>query len=35
LNKKGEFGAYSIKPGFEYAVAARGKNRLFPSAHFG
>jgi N4-(beta-N-acetylglucosaminyl)-L-asparaginase len=31
LNKKGEFGACSLQPGFEYAVCARGKNKLRPS----
>jgi N4-(beta-N-acetylglucosaminyl)-L-asparaginase len=34
LNKKGEFGAYSIQNGFEYAVAVRGKNRLFAAEHW-
>lgn len=35
LNKKGEFGAYSLQQGFAYAVGARGKNQLFSAAHFG
>jgi isoaspartyl peptidase/L-asparaginase-like protein (Ntn-hydrolase superfamily) len=34
LNKKGEFGAYSIKQGFEYAVCARGENKLYPSEYW-
>lgn len=33
LNKKGEFGAFSIKSGFTYAVCARGGNQLLPAKH--
>lgn len=31
LSKRGDFGAYSLQPGFEYAVCSRGKNKLLPS----
>ncbi len=31
LNKQGECGAFSIKPGFEYAVCRAGRNKLFPA----
>lgn len=31
INKKGEFGAYSVRKGFEYAVMKNGKNELFES----
>ncbi len=33
LNKKGEFGACSLQRGFEYAVCARGKNKLRPAEY--
>jgi isoaspartyl peptidase/L-asparaginase-like protein (Ntn-hydrolase superfamily) len=31
LNKKGEFGAFSVRQGFQYAVYAEGKNTLIDS----
>jgi N4-(beta-N-acetylglucosaminyl)-L-asparaginase len=34
LNKNGEYGAYSIGKGFEYALYANGENKLFPAGSF-
>jgi len=34
LNKKGVYGAYSLGPGFEYAVCIRGENKLLPAEHW-
>jgi hypothetical protein len=31
LNKKGEYGAFSVRQGFQYAVFADGKNTLIDS----
>jgi len=34
LNKQGEYGAYSIRRGFKYAVCRSGENTLFPAKYF-
>ena len=34
INKKGEHGAYSIKPGFTYALNQNGENRLLNADSF-
>lgn len=34
INKKGEHGAYSIKPGFTYALYQNGENKKFDSGSF-
>ncbi|PLX10191.1 MAG: glycosylasparaginase [Marinilabiliales bacterium] len=34
LSKKGEIGAYSIQPGFNYALYAEGKNQLLNAGSF-
>lgn len=34
LNKHGEFGAFSVRKGFQYAVYKDGKNTLFDSEYF-
>lgn len=34
LNKAGETGAYSLAKGFEYALAANGENKIYPSDSF-
>jgi isoaspartyl peptidase/L-asparaginase-like protein (Ntn-hydrolase superfamily) len=33
LNKRGEFGAYSVEKGFQYALYRDGKNELFDAQH--
>jgi len=34
VNKSGQFGGYSIQPGFDFAVCESGDNRLINSAHW-
>ena len=34
INKNGEFGAFSIYPGFTYALYSNGKNKIFPSKSY-
>ena len=34
LNKMGEYGAYSLQPGFQYALSSFGKSQLINSASY-
>lgn len=34
LNKRGEYGGYSLQPGFVYAVTGKSINKIFPSKSF-
>jgi len=34
LNKRGEYGGYSLQPGFVYSVTGKTINKIFPSKSF-